>query len=283
MPDVVENPTGQAATQSAGTMTTPPPPASQATGQQQSQPAQQRDGDYGTSGGGRNLTIPQHAMKRIKEEERKRGAREAQEALAKELGFSSIEEMKTYRREHAQQSQRAQEQPQRTQGQQPQRDTRSERREQNRWERDRQRLDREREALARKLAHEAQQRRALQQALDAKDAEMSLREVAVAKGIRDIDYAVRLLTRHLEGKEEAELQAFDEGKFFDDLRSTHPYLFGEVTKPATTGTGTGNAPPPPKPGTAAQTQAQSGQVDARKMTREEYNEHLRKKGLSIGL
>jgi hypothetical protein len=118
---------------------------------------------------------------------------------------------------------------------------------------------------------------------------MALREIAVSKGVKDIDYAVRLLTRHLEGMSEEEIakldggKAFDEGKFFEGLRTTNPYLFAEVTKPANTGTGAGNAPPPPKPGAAAAAQQQGNQVDAKKMSREEFQEHLRKRGLSVGL
>lgn len=273
----------------------PPPPMQQPPQQQAQPPAPQpppQGDDDGFKRQGRNRIVPEDAFKRIKQEAEARGARRAQEALAKEMGFPSVEAMKAAR----QQPQRVQPprqqdddggdeqqgQPQRPQ-QQPQQGSRTERRDQSKWERERTRLLQEKDALARRMTQEARQRKALQAALDAKDAEMSLREVAVGKGVRDVDYAVRLLTRHLEGQDESALAAFDEAAYFEGLRATHPYLFGEVTKPATTGTGTGNAPPPPKPGGAAQAQSQGNQIDAKKMSREEYQEHLRKRGLSVGL
>ena len=269
----------------------PPPPQQQAQPPAPQPPPQQGDDD-GFKRQGRNRIVPEDAFKRIKQEAEARGARRAQEALAKEMGYPSVEAMKAAR----QQPQRAQPQaqsdddggePQQTQPQRPQQQgqpgSRSERRDQSKWERERDRLIREKDALARRMTQEARGRKALQAALDAKDAEMSLREVAVSKGVRDVDYAVRLLTRHLEGQDESALAAFDEAQYFEGLRATHPYLFGEVVRPATTGTGTGNAPPPPKPGGAAQAQSQGNQIDAKKMSREEYQEHLRKRGLSVGM
>lgn len=272
----------------------PPPPIQQQTqpppAQQQTQPPPPaKTDDDGFKRQGRNRIVPEDAFKRIKQDAEARGARRAQEQLAKEMGYPSVEAMKAAMQHRAQPppaqddesyEDTSREQPQR---QQQQQQTRSERRENGKWDRERERLLKEKEALARRMNMEARQRKELQRALDAKDAEMSLREIAVSKGIRDIDYAVRLLTRHLEGQDEKALEAFDEAKFFDDLRGTHPYLFGEVTRPATTGTGAGNAPPPPKPGGAAQAQSQGNQIDARKMSREEYQEHLRKRGLSVGM
>jgi hypothetical protein len=132
------------------------------------------------------------------------------------------------------------------------------------------------------VKNETDGRKELQRQLDAKEAEMELREAAITRGIKDSDYAIRLLTRSLEGKTEEELAKFDHGKFFDDLRGTHPYLFGEVVKPATTGTGAG-APAAPKPADAAAADAQNGRTDATKMTAEEYRAHLAKRGLAINV
>lgn len=285
------------------------PPASQGNGAQQG--ASQGNGSAGQQSqqgeseqrGGKPVVLPQSAMKRIKQEAEERGQKRAREAMAKEFGFSTFAAMQEHFAHKPARAQEQDDQPereerrgndrneQRANGEQRngQQNSRAERREQGRWEREKERLQREKDALARRMTQEARQRKALQAALDAKDAEMSLREVAVKTGIRDVDYAVRLLTRHLEGMSEEEIskldggKGFDEGKFFEGLRGTHPYLFGEVTKPATTGTGAGNAPPPPKPGAAAQAQQQGNQVDAKKMSREEFQEHLRKRGLSVGL
>jgi hypothetical protein len=130
---------------------------------------------------------------------------------------------------------------------------------------------------------EASARKKARQERDAIEAEMIVRETAARKGIKDVDYALRLVTRELAGKTDEDVAKFDEAKFFDGLRETHPYLFGETTKPVTTGNGAGAAPPTPTPGAAQQSAAQGSQADARKMDQKQYQDHLRARGLSINL
>lgn len=127
---------------------------------------------------------------------------------------------------------------------------------------------------------EEKRRQALQQRLDAQEARAQLEKSAILAGVKDVDYAVSLLTRQLDGKSEEELKGFNEGKFFEDLRNTQPYLFGETVRPATTGTGVGNPPSPPKPGQVSRDVANAGQIDVKKMDRAEYDEHLRKRGIN---
>ena len=150
-----------------------------------------------------------------------------------------------------------------------------------------QQMDREKQVLRqqaeqarRRMIEESRRRKELQRSLEAKEAEMAIRETAIQCGVRDIDYAVNLLARNLDAKSEEELAAFDEKQFFSGLRNTHPYLFGEVARPATTGPGVGVQPAPLKPGTVAQATAQNSQVDARKMDRQDFETYLRSKGLS---
>jgi hypothetical protein len=150
-----------------------------------------------------------------------------------------------------------------------------------RLQRDLDRLQREKDEIARRMKREASGRKQLQRELDARDAEMVLREAAVAAGLKDIDYGVRLLSRHLDGKSEDELKSFDEAAYFQGLKSTHPYLFGERTVPANTGAGGSGAPPAPKPGEVSQVHAQSGQLDVRKMTPQEFAAHVRSQGLQL--
>jgi hypothetical protein len=149
-----------------------------------------------------------------------------------------------------------------------------------RYERDLDAFKRKLDVADRARRVEEKRRRELQQKLDATEARAALEKVAISKGIKDVDYAVSLLTRHLEDKPEAELKAFDEGKYFEELRTTHPYLFGEVVVPATTGIGNGNVPAPPRPGPAAAAVATNGQVDATKMSKLDYEAHLRKRGIN---
>lgn len=147
-------------------------------------------------------------------------------------------------------------------------------------DREKQRLRRQAEEARRRMVEESRRRKELQRSLEAKEAEMAIRETAMQCGVRDIDYAVSLLARNLDAKSEEELAAFDEKQFFSGLRNTHPYLFGEVARPATTGPGVGVQPAPLKPGTVAQATAQNAQVDARKMERQDFEAYLRSKGLS---
>lgn len=136
--------------------------------------------------------------------------------------------------------------------------------------------------LAGRLRREANGRKIAKQERDAIEAEMYVRQAAAQSGIKDIDYALRLLTQDLDGKSEEDLEKFNELKFFEGLREKHPYLFGEPpTKPATTGTGAGSAPPTPTPGAAQQGAAQGDQVDAKGMDPKQFREHLAKRGLNL--
>lgn len=135
---------------------------------------------------------------------------------------------------------------------------------------------------ARKEAEKAsREKRRLQDMLDAKEAEFRLKQIALQTGIRDIDYAVHLLTGAIETKNEEELKSFNETEYFKNLRSSHPYLFGEVAVPATTGTAGGSsAPAAPTPGTAAQTIAKNGTFDARTASADEFKKRLAQLGIN---
>lgn len=156
--------------------------------------------------------------------------------------------------------------------------------------------DEDRRTLRKRWRQEEKQRRDLEAQLDAKDAEMALREECWKAGIKDVDYAIRLLTRELEGLSEEEIGAFDRTKFYDGLKQSKPYLFGEVVAPATTGTdgsaqkkdetkgadagAAGAAPNPPAPGSEAAKAAADQQFDARKAKPEEIQSRLRALGLN---
>lgn len=131
---------------------------------------------------------------------------------------------------------------------------------------------------------EERKRRELQAALDAKEAEMGLREEMWRAGVSDVDYTMRLLTRELEGKSEDEIAKYDRKSFYDKLKGERPYLFGEKVAPANTGTnGTkpdGSAPETPKPGDPSKEKAADQQFDARKAKPEEVQARLRALGLN---
>lgn len=150
-------------------------------------------------------------------------------------------------------------------------------------DRERERLHRETLKLQAKLDREALRRRELQRELDAREAEMGLRQSAALAGVRDIDYAITLLERHISGKDEAALAEFDERAYFSQLRASHPYLFGETVVAATAGNAAAAAPKAPAPNAVTQQTVSSQAVDARKMNRDEYTALLRSRGLSVGV
>lgn len=226
---------------------------------------------------GRVQVLSQSAFKRLKDESREKGKKEALSSFAKEAGFTSVEDL-----------QKAltglKNPPAPTPATDPKLPAQApdNPKSNDRWDRERVQLQRQIDDLARRVKTETEGRKELQRQLDAKEAEMELRESAVMAGVKDPDYALRLLTRSLESKSEEELAKFDHSKFFNDLRGTHPYLFGEVVKPATTGNGAG-APAAPKPGDVTAGNAQSGKVDATKLSPEEYRALLAKRGLAINV
>lgn len=239
-----------------------------------------------TVGGGKNVVLPSAALGKLKAEQRERGAREVMsslEAKFKAAGFSNLDEALAAAAvaRNGGGKQNTQPAPSKAAaptfesetssiGQQPSKNERKQV----------ERLAREREQFAKRYAQEQAQRRRLQRTLEATEAEMALRETAASKGVRDVKYALHLLRNELEGKDEAELAAFDEGKFFDNLRASQPYLFGETVVPATTGTGVGSAPAAPKAGTVQAAQGQAGVKDARQLSSDEFQKLLRARGLN---
>jgi len=131
---------------------------------------------------------------------------------------------------------------------------------------------------------EEKRRRGLQMQLDAKEAEMGLREEMYHFGVTDVDYGLRLLTRELEGKTEDEIGAFDRKAFFEGVRTARPYLFGEKVVAPTTGTNgtdaTGNAPAAPQPGAVNADAAQRQQFNARTAKPDEMQARLKALGLN---
>lgn len=239
------------------------------------------------------LTIPANTMGKIKKDERAKGAL----AVAKELGYESVEEMKAA---HAQLKKRPNARPQNPprsapqpaqgrgpssppprqgpQGNRPQAPTAPAH-------------DPERAQLGQRAARAEKQVRELKRQMLAREGEQELREAAVRAGItrsEDISYALHLIERELASKSKEELDAFDENAWFANLRKRSPYLFGERVQPATTGTaGTTDAgAPPPKPGTVAaplapqtKTNESGNGKGAFGLSQREFQETLRRHGV----
>ena len=240
-----------------------------------------------TLAGGKNVILPQATMAKLKEEQRQRGKREAMtelEAKFKAAGFTGIEDaiaaMAAAKNASAKAAPKAPVKEVVTETADVEESLATQPQGAGDSTKQLQRLQRERERLAKQFAAEQAQRRKLQRTLEAKEAEFALRESAVSKGAKDVDYVVRLIQRELEGKDEKALAAFDEGKFYDSLRQSRPYLFGETVVPATTGTGVGAAPAAPKAGGVQAAQGAAGKLDAREMNPDEFQKLMRARGFS---
>lgn len=239
-------------------------------------------------GEGKVLQVPHSDFKKIKEEARERGRREALaelDAVAVEAGFEShadalkkLGELK----KHASKTE-AQPSPPETQQMTKPAD-KKDAKAADKQARESQRLADERSKLRKDWRAAQRSKRDLQRQLDHKDAQMELQKEAYQAGLTDVDYGIRLLTRELAGKSVEEVAKFDRKKFFDDLRAQKPYLFGEKVVPATTGTngskGDGSQPATPDASKPVVDAAKGAQFDARTATKEQYEEHLRKLGLN---
>jgi hypothetical protein len=139
-----------------------------------------------------------------------------------------------------------------------------------------QQLEREKRATDEKLAKEAKARRRAERERDAIEARSNLERIAGGVGIKKLSQAILLYEEHCRGKSEEELGKIDEAKFFEGLRATDPYLFGETVVPATTGTA--GAPPGshvPAPSATAAAAGAAGAVDVSKMSKEQYRDYKR--------
>lgn len=241
-------------------------------------------------GEGKDVTLPTDAIKKIKEDARDKGRREALtelDAAAVAAGFANHAEAVKYlgdlKKAPAPAATTTPPKPPEntTMAKQPkQPDPKADKaaKDAAKHAEERQRLHKDWKASKRK-------ERELKRQLDAQVAEKDLAIEMMRYGVQDIDYGMRLLTRELAGKSEEEISKFDRKAYFEKLRGEKPYLFNEKVVPATTGTN-GTKPDgssPATPGAAAPVIAAAAatQVDATKMTKAEYDAHLKKLGLTV--
>jgi hypothetical protein len=237
--------------------------------------------------------MPTEAIGRLKKEARERGKREAMNLLeeqAKAAGFSSLAEafqVMAQAKNGAQTQTIPEPKPQQ---QATGAGNRSPGKNDLRWQKELERREKDLQDAQRKLRLEEKRRKEIQRVMDQREVEQTIREQAILAGIQDVDFAVELARREARQivnsvppeKVEEALRAFDERKFFHGLRDKRPYLFGEKVVPATTGTGSDAqvTPPAPSPAKVVDTAAKSDQVDARKMSRDEFSARLQALGLS---
>lgn len=262
-----------------------------------------------TAAGDKVKLLSRRTFGKIIGEAEDRGRKGALSEYARDLGFGSVEEMRTAaqrgkngggggndRRDRDRERDRNDRRDERKDRDRDKRETKG--------DRDR-RLDREREQ------REEAERRARTEERRRKDAEREARAAegryelmlsARAAGCTDPEYAVELLHRHMQsitrGKQPSEVRQlvedFDDDKWFaETLKKEKPHLFGASTQtervvPASTGTG-GQRPaepaPVPRPPTEQQVRdtdaAKGGPVDARNLNKTEYSNLTTKLGLHL--
>lgn len=233
------------------------------------------------------LTIPSSAMKNLKAEERERGRTDALRALdveAQGLGFANHAEMKAFvqqTRAGAPPAAPVPAQPAKPAAE-PAQDPSSLASQKEREltvARDKA-LD-EKKRLNRANAKTERENRQLKQQLIEQEVSTELKLAAKDAGVVDVDYAVEVLKRSIKGMSEAELQGFDEGKFFrEQLRQSHPHLYQVEQRPVTTGTGNAPTAKPGAPSKTVDPNAASSKVDAKAMSPQDFQALLRKRGLS---
>lgn len=232
------------------------------------------------------ISVPTHAMARIKQEEYAKGQEAALLNIAKSSGFESPEEMTKFFQGLKKQAAPApapvpQAAKPAVEEEAPLDPAamRAEKREASLYARNLEKAMNERNRYAQEATKWKQEAAARQEALDMKEAEMALRETAVSTGVQDVDYALRLLTRELEKMAPEDIAKFDEREFFTAMKQSRPYLFGETVQAATTGNGNTAAPGSPRPATAAAAATAAGKKSAKDMTPQEYRAHLQRLGL----
>ena len=259
----------------------PPPPVGESPAPDGNQSSASSDGKV--------IMVPTRAMKAIKEEERKKGAASVTATLDKEaqnLGYANHAAMMEHLRAQRASAQApkpkgnngAQATPQASETPPAPPKNRNDHQAMQQYDRDRARWQRENEQKDRRFAESEKRRRRAERERDAIEANAKLERIASGCGIKDTSYAIHLLTQHCQGKTLEELGKFDEKAFFDGLRPAHPYLWGEVVVPATTGT-SGVVPGSHVPSPASQAGAIPGTVDAMKMTAQEFSRHEQTRGI----
>lgn len=234
-------------------------------------------GGYQERGDGKVQILSSTAYRKIKDEAREKGVRATQaeiNAKVKALGFENLEEALAYAgmgrvqnggRGNGNGNRQPQPQPRHEPpppsnaappGPAPREPSRRERQDDpkalEKYQRAMAQWEQKRTVYQQTIDHEKKRRRRAERDNDELRTRIELERIANAAGIKRTKWAVDMLQEHLSsfGGDEAKLRAFDEKTYFEGLRSTEPWLFNEVVKPANTGVqpGGNGAPPPPAPG-----------------------------------
>lgn len=210
--------------------------------------------------------VTQRELAQLRRNERLTGRNSALEALqrkATELGYASVEEMiAAAPKKTGQQTQAPTEEAPQTTAPKPSARLKE--------------LENANQLLERKLRRERDEKLALK-----KDIELS--RVAREQGIQDEEYALHMLRKHVRALDPTKAAKVDPAVYFQGLRKTHGFLFGEQVKvektPASTSPAAKTTPAAPKAAEVAQSQSNEGQVDTTTMSKAEFDAYMAKKGI----
>jgi hypothetical protein len=227
------------------------------------------------------ITMPTAAIKRIKGESRAQGRAEREQELnaeARRQGFNSHEDMVRFAAEARKNAAKKPQKP--AAGDEPEQRVEHPRK-LAALEREVATLRSEKTQRNRRIAELEKEVKRMRRELDAKEADGLLRIAAARHGVRDVDYALHVCRTHCANKTEQELASFDEDKFFGEtLLNSHPYLYSVQERPANTAPDA-REPTPESPRNATPpADPLDGPVDATKLSPEQYQQLLRKRGLT---
>ncbi len=214
-------------------------------------------------------------IEKFRREEREKGTRRANQALATKLGYKSFEELEAAIPQITERMKAPVAVPEpppkdpdaapgkKAPGQQQLKELETAKQELHRAAEERKRL----QAQARRGEKRVKE---FEEAAQRAEARAELKIEAIHAGVIDADYALHLLEKHVENMTVEDIEKFDENAFFKGLRETLPALFAERVVPATTGTAGSTRPTAPKPAAATAQVVAGDKVDLRKVDKQTF-------------
>jgi hypothetical protein len=135
-------------------------------------------------------------------------------------------------------------------------------------------LQKERDRLAKEAELARKRATRLERRMEETEVTNQLKGIASSVGIKELDFALHLFDEHNKRLTPEQREELDEKKFFEDLKTSKPFLFGTIERNGNTGTGN---PPPGGPVPRTQT---NGVVDMRNASQADQDKWLKERGLT---
>lgn len=228
---------------------------------------------------GHQVVLGSDAFGKIKKAAVEKGRKQALVEYAKANGFSSVEQLEAVLKASKQPPAAAVTTPPAPAPVETRRENPVSTTGKNGRDKDVERLRRENEDLRKENRKIENRRKQQERSAQSAKAQSTLMKLAAEKGIKRPEWALVEWNKKIETVPMEQLDGFDHGKFFEDLKLTHPELFGEVVTPATTGTGNVR-PSSPDPVQVAEAANRAGKIDAMKLKPNEFSSLVRGLGIN---